>query len=1072
MRPRAQFAILALACAVAATFPTGSRAASILLVIDGSSPGTSENSRKSQFQSWGHTVATIQDSSSQAAFDSAMASADVVYIPMTVDDWEVAAKCKSTSKGVVCEERYIDKEMGFSTADGWNANHTQTQILSNSHEVTAGLSTGWVTIVSSSQELTMMNPTTASGLTVLSEQNYAAGKMLCVIEKGGALAGGGTAAGRRVRLPWGGDGFNWSALNANGLKIAQQAINWAVGKRLLLHYKLDETSGTSAADASGNGYTGTVTGTAAWVAARRNNGFDFNGSTKIERNSLLGSPSSFTVACWARIDAADSGGAEGVSLGDCVALRLHNVSSGGPGAVFYRGSGNWVALNYGTSYVGAGWRHFAATFDDASNSLKLYVDGALAASTTTTYSISWSGLGSATRVGRHGNTNTNFDLDGGVDDVRVYNYALEPGEIVELFGLVGHWKLNETSGTSVSDSSGLGNNGTVSGTAAWTAGARDNGFSTNYVNGDDYITIANSPSLQNVQEEDYSVALWFRAATIPPGTGFANDAIYALATKNGAFMGLGYTHDRVFGISHAFSDGTYAQLWSPTIAPIQQFHHVVYTIQRASGSIKLYLNGKLDSTASFTANKAAYEQGTTPWRLGINVPGGGAYRFASSGIIDDVRIYNRVIDSEEVLSLYGLLGHWKFNEGSGASIADSSGNAHHAAFATGSPTWTSSGPYAGTLEFNGSNDAATNNDFPPPSEGTVTWWFRSNGASASTQRMFGLGDNWEVRQESDGLLSFDLCASTASGVFTTTASLSTADRWYHVAAVYDSDDESYAVYVDGELQKSGTSNIAMSPQSAAKLSFGTRTGSTQRFAGRFDDFRIYDRKLTHAEIRDLYGLVGWYKFDETSGTVANDSSGLGNNGTYTGGPTLAMASNGHAAMGTAVDFNGSNYVQVAGLFGSPSSVSLAAWAKLDASDTNSAEIVSLGDHVSLRLKNNSAELYYYNGSTWVGTAVNRVIAQTGWHHYAAVFDETGTYKLYIDGNEAASGALSGSIPYAGLGANTRIGSHGNGQTTYDFDGRIDDVRIFKRPLTADEVYQLYRGTRINGVKILQWVEAR
>src|SRR5688572_1092998 len=33
----------------------------------------------------------------------------------------------------------------------------------------------------------------------------------------------------------------------------------------------------------------------------------------------------------------------------------------------------------------------------------------------------------------------------------------------------------------------------------------------------------------------------------------------------------------------------------------------------------------------------------------------------------------------------------------------------------------------------------------------------------------------------------------------------------------------------------------------------------------------------------------WFKLDETSGSVATDSSGNGNNGTYTGGPTLGAA---------------------------------------------------------------------------------------------------------------------------------------------------------------------------------------
>src|SRR4029077_9498345 len=101
-----------------------------------------------------------------------------------------------------------------------------------------------------------------------------------------------------------------------------------------------------------------------------------------------------------------------------------------------------------------GWHHFAVTFDDAADSLKLYIDGALAATTSTTSSVTWTGLGTKTRVGSHGNASTAYDLRGAIDDVRVYDKALSQAEIIDLFGLVGRWKLDETSGTTAADSSG------------------------------------------------------------------------------------------------------------------------------------------------------------------------------------------------------------------------------------------------------------------------------------------------------------------------------------------------------------------------------------------------------------------------------------------------------------------------------------------------------------------------------------------------------------------------------------------------------------------------------------------
>jgi hypothetical protein len=302
----------------------------------------------------------------------------------------------------------------------------------------------------------------------------------------------------------------------------------------------------------------------------------------------------------------------------------------------------------------------------------------------------------------------------------------------------------------------------------------------------------------------------------------------------------------------------------------------------------------------------------------------------------------------------------------------------------------------------------------------------------------------------------------------------TAGTWYHIAAVYDSDDESYTIYINGELEKTGVSTADITARAAARLSFGTRTGATEHFNGTLDDFRVYNRKLSHAEIYQLYGLVGWYKMDEPSGTVAIDSTGLGNTGTYAGSPLLGVSSNGNDDMGTAVDFNGANYVQVSGLYDRSASVSLSVWARMDNADSSGADVISLGDHFMLRLYNGSsgARGYYYNGSSWLYAPYNQLVAGLGWRHYAVVLSQGSTLKLYVNGVEAGSTALSGPISYPGLGQNTRFGSHGNGQTTFDFDGSIDDVRIYNRALLPDEVSAIYTGTRVPGVRVLTWVEAR
>ena len=100
-------------------------------------------------------------------------------------------------------------------------------------------------------------------------------------------------------------------------------------------------------------------------------------------------------------------------------------------AFFYNGS-TWVSVSTNQSFTGTGWHHFAAVFNDDQNYCKFYVDGAEVASVSTTVSIPYTGLGTKTVVGAHGNSGTLWDMTGRVDDVRIYNRALCSTEIQAL----------------------------------------------------------------------------------------------------------------------------------------------------------------------------------------------------------------------------------------------------------------------------------------------------------------------------------------------------------------------------------------------------------------------------------------------------------------------------------------------------------------------------------------------------------------------------------------------------------------------------------------------------------------
>ena len=120
------------------------------------------------------------------------------------------------------------------------------------------------------------------------------------------------------------------------------------------------------------------------------------------------------------------------------------------------------------------WQHVVATYDG--KYVRLYVNGTLVDEEAHTGSIGDS-TANPLMIGGYVNLATTYPFTGKLDDVRVYNRALGPMEVTNLYdwapGPVGYWKLDEGSGTSANDSSGNGLTGTISTTnnpPSWSGG--------------------------------------------------------------------------------------------------------------------------------------------------------------------------------------------------------------------------------------------------------------------------------------------------------------------------------------------------------------------------------------------------------------------------------------------------------------------------------------------------------------------------------------------------------------------------------------------------------------------------
>ena len=219
------------------------------------------------------------------------------------------------------------------------------------------------------------------------------------------------------------------------------------------------------------------------------------------------------------------------------------------------------------------------------------------------------------------------------------------------------------------------------------------------------------------------------------------------------------------------------------------------------------------------------------------------------------------------------------------------------------------------------------------------------------------------------------------------------------------------------------------------------------------NIQIMTDDLTFTNLNEDSNLQGFYTFDNTGDLGNDDSVGGANDGAVNG-----VTATNDITRGDVLSFNGNDDVQITGLFGSPTEVTLAGWINLDLGFSDNY-VISLGDSVGIIAdegSNGVSGFFYEDGGSWQSTPSNQSIAGTGWHHVAYTFSDSGNVQtLYIDGIEAGSTNFTNSPSYS-QGTDSYIGRHGSAAVGY-FHGEIDDARIYDRALTASEIETLTYG---------------
>jgi len=230
--------------------------------------------------------------------------------------------------------------------------------------------------------------------------------------------------------------------------------------------------------------------------------------------------------------------------------------------------------------------------------------------------------------------------------------------------------------------------------------------------------------------------------------------------------------------------------------------------------------------------------------------------------------------------------------------------------------------------------------------------------------------------------------------------------------------------------------------------------------GRQDGFvgDILLNTVGRVEGRIESGLVGYWHFDENTSTTVYDASGFGNNGVLVNTPTWQTGTN--CISGSCLNFvnTSSQYVNVTNIPNLPS-FTMSAW--VNGSAAGYEAIARVIDGSSYGFEIDTAPAGTLRARFDTSSLTNQVVSNTqnvkdgAWHHVALTYDASSKAGIvYADGIASSPLTITGTLPTTF--SETRIAYLGWGNY---WNGKIDEVRIYNRALSATEILNMYNDLK-------------
>lgn len=429
--------------------------------------------------------------------------------------------------------------------------------------------------------------------------------------------------------------------------------------------------------------------------------------------------------------------------------------------------------------------------------------------------------------------------------------------------LLVEYNFNQSSGTTVTDTSGHSYNGTLSSGASWsTDGKLDSCVSLNGSSG--YVTIPNG-----VLNGVHNVTIM---ADVYINTAATNTWVFGLGPDSGKYIFVNSKNSKGFPYGAITTNGTVGSGYASekgvtnlTSLPAGTWTSIALVISQDTHSERFYVNGRLtQSNNNITEDPASMYDASKAFSgyIGKSLYSGDGY---FNGKIDNFKIYGSALSTSQIVQK-SLLVQYDFDQTSGTTVTDASGNGFTGTL-SGGAAWSS-----GSVTLNGSSGYVTipNGVMKGVHNATITADVYLN-SSATNAWVFGIGPNSGTYT----FLNSKNSSGTAYGAITTygtsgsgylgeqgvrgTTALPTG-QWVKVALVVSGDTDTEKLYINGELVSS-MSGITSDPSSmySSGSSFTGYIGkslysSDPYLSAKINDFRIYGAELNPADIQNLAGV--------------------------------------------------------------------------------------------------------------------------------------------------------------------------------------------------------------------------